>query len=796
MTAPDNPAVPSLVRVDTVTVPRPPAPRAARPGPPPPDRPARARRWHRWLPAVILAVATMVATHQYGVGWRDLAAFAAYLLLCVAVPGVLVWRALRRRAGSLAEDAAPGLAIGYAVEVLAYLPSRAAGVPLLVLAAPVGIVLLFTAVRPLRRYWRTDSDAARPSVGWLWSVAGLVGSMLLLSCVFYMRTRGVPHGFRGADPPFHLALIGELKHHVPPQVPWVAGESLDYHWFGYLHLAAASWITGIEPEMLLLRLFYLPLMAALPAALAVAAWRVTGRWWPGPVAGAITLFGLAPHPFSWPLSEFFQERGYGPVDDGSHLRELQWASPTQMFGELIFVPLVIVLVDLVRGRASGPRPWGLLVALVAVMTGAKATYLPIVLCGLVLVLVTTAVSERRLHRSALAAAGVVLAGFAFAQFVLLGQSSHGMHLDLLQSLRYYGIAGTTELSLEPLTGAAVTVLTAAALASWAAVFCGVFALLARRRWADPAHALLVGCGAAGLCAVLTFVHYFHGESWFLVASRPYLALAAAAGLAALIPPGRRAAGPAAVAAAACGAGIACLVAAIGPDQAPTVAADGRRAVLLAVTMPYLALAAGILVAGLVFWAVSRRTAALRGLAPAMLVVALTATGLPPAWGWMQRNTEPALQNGLTLADPGRSALPSGTRRAARWLRDNSDPDDLVATNAHCRRSRKKCDNLHFWFSAFSERRFLVEGWGFTAKANAMYGDDGSPPVYAPFWDQALLAANDQVFSDPGAAAVERLRREYAVRWLFVDEDASRVSPELGRYAVLRFRAGKCAIYQL
>ena len=35
---------------------------------------------------------------------------------------------------------------------------------------------------------------------------------------------------------------------MPPQVPWVAGEPLQYHWYGYLHLAATSWVTGIEPD--------------------------------------------------------------------------------------------------------------------------------------------------------------------------------------------------------------------------------------------------------------------------------------------------------------------------------------------------------------------------------------------------------------------------------------------------------------------------------------------------------------------------------------------------------------------
>ena len=284
-------------------------------------------RW-RWLPAALVVVPTAAAVHDYGVSVRDLAAFAAYLVLCLAVPGTLVWRAAWRRSASLAEDIGPGLGVGYAIEVVAYAGARAAGAPLAELAAPAGVVLAFLAIRPLRRCWRADPHAARPPAGWLWAMALVAAIVMLLTCVGHLRGLGPHYRFGDGDLPFHLALIGEARYHVPPTVPWVAGEPLDYHWFAYLHLASASWITGIDAETLLLRLYYLPLLAVLPLSLGAAARRLTGRWWPGTAAAAITFFGLAADPYGWPMTPGYRAAGFGPVDDGSMLRPGVWISVT------------------------------------------------------------------------------------------------------------------------------------------------------------------------------------------------------------------------------------------------------------------------------------------------------------------------------------------------------------------------------------------------------------------------------------------------------------------------------------
>ena len=64
------------------------------------------------------------------------------------------------------------------------------------------------------------------------------------------------------------------------------------------------------------------------------------------------------------------------------------------------------------------------------------------------------------------------------------------------------------------------------------------------------------------------------------------------------------------------------------------------------------------------------------------------------------------------------------------------------------------------------------------------------------WDTERLRDNDAAFSTPSATTVGRLRDTYRVRWLFADTTYSRVPPELGQYATLRYSRPGVRIYEL
>src|SRR4051794_30962421 len=102
-----------------------------------PVRGVRHRRWRclpawRWLPTAFVVALTVAVLGFYGVSGWDMALFGIYVAVGLALPGVLLVRALYGGSHTLAEEIALGLVLGYALEVLVYIAARAVGLPLLV----------------------------------------------------------------------------------------------------------------------------------------------------------------------------------------------------------------------------------------------------------------------------------------------------------------------------------------------------------------------------------------------------------------------------------------------------------------------------------------------------------------------------------------------------------------------------------------------------------------------------------------------------------------------------------------
>ncbi len=363
-----------------------------------------------------------------GVSPRDLAAFGLYLALGLALPGVLLLRGLRgavrgarKGAGkgggasgrTPGEELALGVALGYAVEVPVYVAARALGEPLLVLAWPAAVYVAFLAVPRLRRHWRRPpSGGAAAPRWWSWFLALVVVCLAVWSAASLFAANALTWPRAGAslsDMPYHLALVGELRHHMPPQAPMVAGEPLLHPWFVYAHLASASWVTGVEPMVLVYRLAVLPMSAGFAVLVGAIGHRVTGSRVAAALAVAGTLlvsmpglYGGADGPLPWD----------GPGPSG-------WGDPSQMFGALSAAAAVLVLADLLKGR-GGLGAWILPAVLLAAVMGTEATHLPLLLAGLALTAAVRAVRDRRPPWAALAALGMTAACTAFAQLVLYG----------------------------------------------------------------------------------------------------------------------------------------------------------------------------------------------------------------------------------------------------------------------------------------------------------------------------------------------------------------------------------------
>ncbi|MCW2876624.1 MAG: hypothetical protein JWQ95_724 [Sphaerisporangium sp.] len=758
----------------------------------PGGRPIRA-----WLPAVFATAVAVALPARFGTSATDMALFGLYVALGLALPGTLLIRALYRGRRTLAEEIALGLTLGYAVEVLTYIAARAAGAPRLVLIWPAATYLTFLAIPRLRRHWRSAAGVHAPP--WVsWTLALGFAGLVTWSGVPYFRNNVLTWpglGAGGYDVPFHLALAGELKHHMPPQMPTVAGEPLLYHWFAYAHVAATSWVTGVEPVVLVFRLAMLPMLAAFLVLIAMTARRVIGSWRGTAPVLVGTVFVGTPNLY---LSSNL-------VFGWNGLQYTAWRSPTQTFGALLFAPVVILLLDLlVPGRALGrgwrpdlsirrgqaPAVWVLLTVFLVAVMGAKAVYLPLLLVGVAGVVVVKALTGRRPLWPGVAVLAMTLACLAYAQLVLFGRARQGMILAPLPAMRerWELLAG-----VRPGAPAAAAVgVTVLLLLCMAATWCGTAGLLGDRRLAArPGVVLMLGMAVAGHAVTLLCQHVAFSQFLFLDGAYPYLVIVTVYGALLMW---RRARVSALAAAGAVAAAVA-VTWAVAIACGVTVPLDPGRSVA-ALYLPY----AIVLIVALLAAAVLSATLG-RPRAAALLTTALTGLGLLACGSslllWLPGKAAAKGLGSVGLTPAAETgAVPRGTLIAARWLRDHSDPGDVVATNTHCRWGRENpCDAGQFFAAGLAERRVLVEGWLYTYKANDAWRP-GMVYERIPFWDAERLRLNDAAIDSPTTASVALLRDRYHVRWLLVDQRRLGSRSRLSDHAELRFRSGDYAVYRI
>ncbi|MCW2569358.1 MAG: hypothetical protein JWN54_3455 [Mycobacterium sp.] len=738
------------------------------------------------LTVAVLVVATLVAT---GTAKADILRYAAYLGWGLLLPGTLVHRALRRRTVRLSEDLAGGVLVGMCLELPVFLALVATGTQWLLPWWPLAVVVPMLAVPRLRRCWRWGGEPGW-TAGQSWGLAAITAAVI--GWVAYDQWMKVPvrpslsWWPRGADDIFHLALASELRNHVPPTVSWVAGEPLNYHWFHHAHLAASSDFSGVELRVVLLRLCLLPLIPAMIVLTAAAAARLSGKGWAGPAAAglAFTVYNLPP------LGRLFAESG--PLVNSLYY------SPGQTFGMAVQALTLLLLIDLFRGGARHAGTWVLLAGTVVVLAGSKSTFLPVLGAGLAFAFAVQLL-RRRVHRALLASGVLVAVAVAGAVVVLFGGDARGLAFGPLTAVEY-SRATRAVLPFHAISPTVLLLLTALAVATWCARFAG--GVLALRRWDDPVVGVLAGSTAAAVLGLLLSSHPGGSEFYFIRGAMPLAAVLTVWGLATAL---ERVAAPrrtTVLTTVAIVLGF--VVATVVAWYTPLRWVQGRVGLRQMIVMPAIVL--GGCIAGGVLLALLPGVRSRPRAAVALVLVAISATGLQRLYVDGRAAVDYAAANGMThgwSGDPQALALTPWNVAAARWLRDHSSPDDVLATNVHCRVVRNgSCDNRTFIVTAFTERRVLVEGWGFTAPDDAALARKFTPYTALqydnPFWDPARLAANDAAFTDPTPERLAELRDRWGVRWLFVSNRGSGAvpSPRLGQLADLRYENRDARVYRL
>lgn len=734
------------------------------------SRIGRVKQWGAWPPAVLGTAAFVVAPAIAG---ADVGGVVRYTVW-TALWWLLGYAVVRRRT-PLAPSSAwfVGGLVGIVAQLANWLLWQLLGLPSGTVVGGI-VAAAFGGVALVRNTGQGDR-ARVPVVGWwVWAV-GVAWAMFTYCGALTAQKLPPGPAWMYQDLWWHAGLTTELMRTPWAQVPHAQLGSLNYHWLANAHMASGALGSFTDPVQVTV-LLWPPAMAALGTGLVLlAARRITRSWLGGYVATVLFTFGAG------------IRAGYGG-SAGAPTTSWAWLSPSQVFTTLFVIALVVISAEVLRGRRITPAFGALFLGVAVLAAGTKSSNIPVVFGGVAFTALCF-LRHREVRARALVAGAVCLGALGVAVLCFAGGSS-GAGFSLLGTFRKSGLyviqsgvappVGLTDagLEIEAVSTALVVLL----------LFVGAFfvyghlaaAVALRSQWrTDPVPTFLLGTALAGLGGYLFIYHVGSSQGYFGMTMLPMVAILSGWG----VDRAWQAAAPERRTVQALVGGAVGLVLAV---TAYALAASTRITrggwpirTLLVVVLVAAALA-------LLAFAARRRSALVVG-----LVVALA---LPVAT-W--RSAQAAVTALTAEPTPKQSEVHAGEVDAAHWLRDHSDRDDLVATNVHCSvvRTAKDCDVRAFWVTASTERRQLLESWGYVDQTQAMAGRNGLPYTRQPYFDQRTFAQNEAVFYSPDAEAMTWLRNK-GVRWLFADDRAKKVSPKLAEFADPVHRTGTVTIYRL
>ncbi len=753
-------------------------------------------------PWVLTTVIGYLCLATHGVPVADVMVYSFYLIVAVLGPGMLLLWALNIYRQNLIEDIGFGAVVGLCLELIAWYIFSLIGIQEYLRWWPFSVYLLFLLEPTLRRSAIRKREINSIFLPWWWGTG--ICLVISLSFLAFAANSFQKYPLPPANSEiyldlwWHLSLNHELARTASPQLPQVAGEALRYHWFANAHMASAHLITGISEPLILFRLWIFPLIAITAMVIAGLARQVTGAHWAGPVAAWLVL-GTFNGGDIW---RFYHTLASSPMI---------FLSPSMTYSSPLLIVAVSLWIDLVRGINNNKR--SIIIFLVtAAASVAKPTAMPLLLAGLGLTSIFILVREHRVPRRIIAGGGV-LAFLTFWSFYV-GAGNGGtkiIFIDLIRSAKFYSMItgdanhyassdGWVRESLRDLHA----YLAASLVLIWfffsqSARIIGLCCLFFSRTRRDEGVWFLSGIVLAGYGLFLTVAHPGLGQLYFAISVIPfgivlsvYLAEAASRGIQkryALL---------------GIGAVVGLVAGMIGRliiSTAPT--STSLREWYIAIGTPVLAFLTILSIVLLIVKMVVRNWRFSQGAFLAMFVSAFLSLPLIEATNLHGKSVEAFINSPTAFkARPNAVEFVSkGEQEAAIWLNKNSAPEDIVATNLHCRPPKNKagCSAAAFWLSGLSGRRVLLEGWSYapivTRKGNAKsthsthYSKQPSP------WpDRQRLS--DSAIKSPTTETVESLYNEYSVKWLFAVERAGPVSKKLGNFSVLKFRNDEVSIYKL
>ena len=757
------------------------------------DRPDSRQVRHRVLAALAVGVCVLALELIYGVNLGDALVYAGYELLYVVVPGCLVYRALAGRPGGVLRQLAIGWALGYALEILAFMATAATGTRTLMVVYPLVVGLAAWGLATRRSH---PADAPRSerelSTRFVWALAGVcIVALIYVGLAFFPVTRlpGTEAVGYFQDYPWAISIAGEAKHHWPIQDPSVSGEPFPYHYFVHIHLASASQVTGLELPVIFFRLWILPLVALLVLQLVVAGQSLVRSARAGLVAACLVLFVgelqmdttdefVSVIPF---LGTFF-----------IYLRD----SPSFLLGLVMFLPLATLIGERMADRKGLGRPgdW-ILVGLLAIgASDAKIVLLPLLAGGLVLYAGWSWAAKRRVPLATWLALALVLLVFGTVYLLQYSGRSSGLSLDLTAGYELFKDMPAVALIRSELGDALSGLPGQEALLSAGSVIFGALGLLVapliglvwvfRRQGLrlEEGQAWLLSLFGVGLAAFLFVSSPVGSQLYFFFTALMAGCVVSAHGLWL----GWTTRSPFSVEQrrrfATLGIAWVLLLGVIlfAPRVVDLFSGAGSQA------RTYMFWFGGLFVSLALLYLVARRwMGPTRWAAAALVSIAVILVG---ALDTPLKRIRPALRAAST--DSGR--VTPEVYEALEWIRDETPESAVIAVNNQL----TELGPYEFDYGAFSERRVFLAGWGYSGQYLDQAPGTASSTTDNPYLER--LALNEAAFARADAGALAALAEDYGVRYLVVDEvyGGEADTAALGRAATPVYAAPGISVYEL
>jgi hypothetical protein len=741
------------------------------------------------IPAV-LAAFVVVVEMRVGVELSEILRYAIYWVVAVLLPGRVVARASIGARTNAVEDTAVAAATGVSLEIVCWTIGVLLGLGSLTRLWFVPVLVIGAAVPRLRSAALRPVEARMP----VWhsvALAALAAQILVRLDVSGVRKAPLPPqgGTLFQDLWWHLSLVQEMMRFERPEVPQVVGEPLRYHVFAHVHLGSASSLSGVAPDVVLLRLWFVPVVLACIGLAWAVGRALTGSSAVG-VATAWLAFGVFIGSYVWP----------GVTAFGADA--LVYSSPSQLLTALGVMAVALGITTLLRTGHSSPVALWTCLAIVGA-SGMKSTVVPLLIAGTLVALGWSLVSRAGATTLLAGLLGVLVlvqvlvlalaSGTSGGQVTLFGTlKSFPAYTDLVPGVTYRGL--NDGLLLDSISSWRTAAFAALALGVFYVMhsirLVGTLTLTQRRGRADLVNWWLSGFVLAGYAMAMVIDHVGLSQNFFLLTAAPL----GAALTSSTLWTSSQSAEVARRSTIATGLAFGCALTLI-VDYA--VRARQRSAgfgALERLLVPAF-VAALILAIGLAWWATRARSMPLLALfiactigvvVPSQVEIALRTT-----YQWLQ-TVEYATDS--THGD----FVSTGELEAMLWLRDHSDADDVMLTNLHCRPPAyfPTCDARGFWSVGLSGRRAVLEGWAYTDEVQPLQGVDDL--VYArqpaPWVDRFDL--NRAVFEQSDPDALSELVDDYGARWIVAIHRAGGIPVLPDDLASVRFDNGEVTILEV